>query len=454
MSNRAPATAAARRSTTGLAFHTLATRSAVRVMALPASILVARALGPADRGRYALAITLVTVTAVLIEVGLEQRQLRAWSRRDLTADGFVTAAATFTVTLGLISAPAMVGAFLLLRESLLSGQALTDVLIVLAVPGLQLHSLLITGLLVMDGRLERVNRALAVSVAASLAATAGIYAAGELTLGAALGLYAGQFALNWVLLVASVRRVGRVRRPVPWKVMRRELTAGFRIYPYQIVMFLIFRIDVVIVAHLAGIAAAGQYAVAVTVAELVWLVGSSLAYPVVEQLAGPDAELAADRTMRAVRLSVLVSAGIAVAIGAGAAVAIGPLFGEGFEPARGAVWTLLPGMVAMVAWRTASGLLVRENDVGPMSWGSAAALALNVAANFVLVPPLGIAGAGIASSISYLLAAILAALSLRSRHGIAPGSLLPGRHELASVRALMSPSAIRRELTPRRAPDR
>jgi O-antigen/teichoic acid export membrane protein len=232
--------------------------------------------------------------------------------------------------------------------------------------------------------------------------------------------------------------------------MRTKISMGLRMYPYQVAMFLSYRVDVVLVASLAGVAAAGQYAVAVTVAEFVWLTASAVGYPLVQRVAGPDDVIAARETIRIVRMSVLVAVVIALGIGGTVIFAIAPAFGQAFAPARDAVWALLPGMVALVAWRTSAGLLVRSGDIGPMSWGAATALGGNVALCLLLIPSLDIVGAGIATSVSYALAALLAVLSLRARHGIDPAALVPRRREVVRLVRSLRPANLRRELRPAR----
>jgi O-antigen/teichoic acid export membrane protein len=434
----------AQRSASGLAFHTLATRTAVRAIALLASVLLARALGPTDRGRYALALTLASLATALVTLGLEQAQLRLWSRRTATPDTFVTSSAALSATLGSACIPAIALAYLALRGSTLKGLDVAEMAIIVLVPGVQLHSVLAANLLTMDGYLERVNQALVASVAIAVGAATALYALHALDLVTALALFTGQALLNWTLLLRALRNVGHPRMPVPWRFMKRELATGVRIYPYELASILTFRIDVFLVAALAGVADAGKYAVAVTLAELVWLAGSSVSYPLVQRLAGSDDRRAAEATVRTVRMSLLVSALTAGAIAVGATVAVGPLYGDAFLPARDATWALLPGMLAMAGWRTAAGFLVRSGDLGPLSAGAAAALASNVVVNVALIPPLGIVGAGIASSISYALAAGAVAVTLHRRHGIEPSALLPRASDAARLARSLRPDALYR----------
>jgi O-antigen/teichoic acid export membrane protein len=109
---------------------------------------------------------------------------------------------------------------------------------------------------------------------------------------------------------------------------------------------------------------------------------------------------------------------------------------------------LLPGTVALGLSKVLSGYISGLGLPGPVSAIAGAALGVNLVANLVLIPPLGIAGAALSSLLSYGAHAALT-IGLASRLSGAPmGDFVrPGRAELRGLRDRLG------ALRPRRSGD-
>jgi O-antigen/teichoic acid export membrane protein len=96
---------------------------------------------------------------------------------------------------------------------------------------------------------------------------------------------------------------------------------------------------------------------------------------------------------------------------------------------------LLPGTVALGLSKVLSGYISGLGRPGPVSAIAATGLVVNVVANLVLIPPLGIAGAAISSLLSYTVHALLT-IGVASRLSGAPfGDFVrPGRAEVGRLR--------------------
>ena len=198
------------------------------------------------------------------------------------------------------------------------------------------------------------------------------------------------------------------------------------------------RLDVLLLAALATPRAVGIYAVAVIFAELVWLLTDAVVTGARERQWGPSDGDAIATTAAAARMSALVAL-LALPLLAVAAPLVIPLgFGRAFAGATDALWALLPAAVAMAWWRALGAGLVRFGRPREVNAIALAALAANVALNVCLIPPLGIAGAALASLGSYVLGAGLAARAF-ARGRIPPRELLPGADDLRRLRGLARP---------------
>lgn len=90
------------------------------------------------------------------------------------------------------------------------------------------------------------------------------------------------------------------------------------------------------------------------------------------------------------------------------------IFGEGYEPSVRIFQWLLPAFIIHSAGKLSSNLVVGAGLMRAQLWTSAATLGLNVALNILLIPPLGVAGAVIATTGSVALKTVLSPWVLRA----------------------------------------
>lgn len=192
----------------------------------------------------------------------------------------------------------------------------------------------------------------------------------------------------------------------------------------NVVSLMNFRISLFLVERFRGLAEAGTYSVAVTVAELLWLLSSSVTVAVYARIGHPDRDAAAATTVQAVRINLLVTALAAPVLLLGAHWALPWALGAPYEASVLPLALLLPGVAAYAAASSLSAFYT--NHLGrPHLSGLVASFSLAISAGlgFVLVPALGAAGAAAATSLGYGLAIVLA-LALFLRLSGLPGSVL------------------------------
>lgn len=396
-----------------LGARTFASRLASQLLVGIGSVLVARALGATGRGRYYLAVTIVTIAYYLANMGLEQAQFRLWSRKEATADELATSAALFSAGLGATGAALTYLAYVAGPESVFAGLKLTDLTIALVALPVLLHSLLLTGLLTMvNDDLALVNVAILIGAIVQAAVLLFLFSIGSLTVEASLALYVLNGLVAWAVMLARSGRTARLRRPVPWRLMAMQLKIGSQFEPSLLFYYLNLRLDVVFVRQYLGLSSVGIYSIAVVIAELVWLATDSLAWSIRSRQANASAQESVEVTMRAVRVALLLAALSSAAIAVAVPFVVPLAYGREFTSAAHVVWTLLPATGGMAIWRVAGPLLIRYMPPWVTPFISMVALAVNVAANVILIPRIGIAGAGLASSLSYWSAALLVLVCL------------------------------------------
>lgn len=413
--------------------HTLAARLVVYGSGFAASVLIARALGPAGNGRYALAMTIGTIAALVASLGFEQAQAKAWAQARRPRAELVGAALRVAATTGGACALLVVVLWTAGRAAGLDDELdlLPAILIVAALVPARVLLALLRGLLTVGGRLERSNLALAAGDLARTLAIAALALAGVLSVEAAVASF---WLASLVALALHARPAGRPARPAPGFV-RAQLREGALLSPYFGFLFLNLRLDVLLLAALATPRAVGLYAVAVIFAELVWLATDAVATGARERQWGPSGDDAIAATAAAARMSLLVALLTLPLLAVAAPLAIQLVFGAAFAPATDALWALLPAAVAMAWWRALGAGLVRFGRPREVTAIALAALVANLVLNVCLIPPLGIAGAALASLGSYALGAALAANAF-VRGRVALRALLPDAADLRRLAAL------------------
>ena len=249
------------------------------------------------------------------------------------------------------------------------------------------------------------------------------------------GAVASTIAVTWLLAIADVVAVGRLARRQPGgkPISFRGLAGyGLRIYPASITGYFNYRIDIMLMPILmAGDAGAlGLYSMAVTMAELIFYIPDSVTMIFLPRIAGLSKEDADKLVPRVSRLTVLLTGLVALALVPAAWVGI-HLVLPGFTDCLPAFYILLPAVMSLSLSKVMTSYIAGRGRPGLVSVGSASAVVANIAANVILIPRFGIAGAAVASLISYTTsAAILLSASSRLSGRSILSMVVPGREEV------------------------
>ncbi|MDX6324997.1 MAG: hypothetical protein QOK15_1351 [Nocardioidaceae bacterium] len=381
-----------------------------------ATIMVARAGGPADVGAYALLRMLPGLLGVLCVSGLPgaMSYFLAPARRD--------APGLWPSTFALLAGGAVLGTVLWAAAAPLLQRAFFphDSTLVIVAAGITVATQLF--LTVAKTSLQGLGdrRGGDVVIAAEEVAFLPCYGVVlALGIGSTMALVLGLGIADLLVGVGAWwrvsrrlgwRRLGVARAPHGWwgrpeRNLTRDIAAyGMRGQVGGVVYLLNLRLDFVLLGAMAGPAVLGMYAVASKLAELLRLPGTALTWVCYPTLAAESASEAAHRARRLV-LPLLV--GLAAAT-VPFIVLTGPviqaLYGERFHGAVHPAQLLALGMVLSGASGVASGYLYGRGRPGLNSAAMGVGLVLTAALDVALIPRFGATGAAVASTIAYLTA--------------------------------------------------
>ncbi len=393
-----------RLATTGAAYTAASILS--KVIAVALLPLYTRYLTPVDYGAAEVMFAAVVSISIIVRLGLIEAVLRFYYRDDEDPDRVV--AGTFAGLFWFST----VGALIALPFAGPISELLLDE------PAADLARISIAGLWVLTMyeflltlfRLEERARAFFVTTILNVLASIGltvvlVVGAGEGARGLLLGSYATGAAFVLGLIVLQIRQLSLRFDP---GLLRRLLRFGLPTMPAEVSLYLLNFVDRLIIVRTVGLAEAGLYSLAVKFAQGVNVLvrGFQLAWPPLAYSIRDDDEA---RRAYATVVTLFVAGCAFVVTGMWlfsrwiVRALAAPEFFESYE-AVGLISTAITLYALYLVLVVILGRTGRTEFNFPAAIG---ALVSNVALNLILVPPLGIVGAGLALVASYVVVLVL-----------------------------------------------
>lgn len=383
------------------------TRTARSILGVLGGVVLARWLGPHDRGILALVLLLPATAITLAKLGVPQSCVYFINRDKWPA----TTVASNAMSLALLLGTAVAAACWLLREPLLATVLPGVPPWALALALVRVPLLLIDdyffGVLQAVGNYRIYNQRLIVGELLRIAA---IFVA---LVGFGMGLFAAVLIHTAVSAVIVVWLLVGVYREIPFSLridtglLRGQLAFGFKSYVQTLTQHMLLRIDVYMIAYYLGPAETAFYSLALRFTEMVLEIPQAVGLVLFPRLASlPAAEiyrLTAQTCRRTLALTSVFAAGLAV---------LGPpvivlWYGDDYAPAGDPlVWAAI-GIIAMSIYVIVTRAFTSQNRQRVNIAAGIPALGLNVVLNALLIPPLGITGAALATAVSYTIACLV-----------------------------------------------
>jgi O-antigen/teichoic acid export membrane protein len=404
------------------------------------TLIIARILGRDGKGAY---VNVLAVPGLIGAVGIFglTNAVNYFSARGTSVRGLLGAGAVITAILSAIFIPLLWFSLPWLQTNMFSDAAKVYPdelrLILIVIPAALLSSF---GMAVLYGRQQVRTYSTILIGQGAITFTLSTILVAVFRFGVP-GAVASSIVVTWLLAVADVVAVGRLARQQPGgkPVSYRALAGyGLRIYPSSITGYFNYRIDVLVLIPTlmpGQVGALGLYSIAVTMAELLFYIPDSVTMLFLPRIAGLSKDDADALVGRVARLTVVLTGVVALALIPVAWIGI-HLVLPPFDDCLPAFYILLPAVMFLSLGKILTSYIAGRGRPGLISVGSAAAVVVNIGANLILIPHFGIAGAALASLISYsaFLAILLTACSRLSGRSIL-SLVVPGREEFRLVLA-------------------
>jgi O-antigen/teichoic acid export membrane protein len=380
------------------------------LLTLAANVLIARHLGPAGKGVVAISLLVPTLVALLSSLGLGNANIFFSSKRAFEISEIVGNSALLSIGFGMTLTLLLLCLIPILGTSLLRDypsallyQSLPLILLTLASEyfggifiGLRMAGAYATARI---GRsLSHLGFVFLFVVVLQLGVTGGVLS-GVLCVAVEILLF------GYFLLKKGLSLFPRYRA----QVLRETAKFGLKGHFGTIFQYFNYRLDMFIVAYFLSPRAVGLYSIAVLMAEIILYFPTAVSRILMAKVASRDFETSNVFTPLVCRVTLAVSL-----TGAFILLTIGPafisrVFTISFSPAVVPLNLLLPGVVALALWKVIINDLSGRGLPQYKSYATGVSLIVTVILDLWLIPPFGIAGAAVASSVAYISTLVLSA---------------------------------------------
>jgi O-antigen/teichoic acid export membrane protein len=381
-------------------FLTFGGKAATLLLGLATAVVIARELGPAGQGLFAVAYSLTLMLVQFGGLGLTAANPYFVARDHSAIPRVVANSLWFAAALGVLLISIGVALKALVPDAV-EGLDWAPLIVALAGVPAGLAALFLQSVLLGNGRMVAYNTIEVGQAALTLAALLVGLLAFDLRI---TGVLAVLSAARYAALAAYLAALGTGLRPPDPALARRMLAYGSRIYVALLVSFLVIRLDLLLVNGYLGATEAGLYSVAATLADgmfvLPMVVGLNL-FPRVAR-SGEHQETAEVFRSVAVLYGLVCLATVPLA-----EPAVRLFFGDDFAGATDLYYWLLPGIFSLGMLTILSQHFAGRGFPPQAMAIWFAGLALNLAINLVFLPGRGAWVASLASSIAYSVLLVL-----------------------------------------------
>lgn len=239
----------------------------------------------------------------------------------------------------------------------------------------------------------------------------------------------GIIALFFIILVHRATPITLSFYP---QLLKDSVRFGIKGYLGNLIGALNYRLDLFIVASFLNVAAVGYYSASASLAETLWYLPGAVGTLVFAQTPRLKVEDTNRLTPIICRTTLLATILMTIVLFVFRKPLVLLLFGAPFLPALQSFGILLPGVIALSISKVLGNEIAGRGRPMLNTIAVSVSLAIDIVLNILFVPTMGIAGAALASTVSYIAASIIVVTNfLKLSHNTWTKTLLPQREDIA-----------------------
>lgn len=393
-----------KQTTAGIArnsWYTLLTLISIVGLRFLITVFIVRALGPVGQGTYYLLITFSALTLQITSLGIGTANSVFLSKQRYTLAEVNTASVILAGLLGLATA----GIYYVLSPTIYT-TLLKDVEVgygwfVVGVLPLGLYGAFWQGIMLGLERISQLNK---IELGSTIFQLSSLVVFLKLGYGLSGALLAWGMGLLMIVIAGwwIVARAGSTAWCFNIRLMRHTVQFGFASQWGEVARMLIVRGDVFLLNLLLGPEVVGYYSVALSLAEKLWLVYTSMYRAAIRRLQSLSEEQATRLLTQVTSGMSLVVSVIAVGLGISSPWLMSFLYGPQYIRSVVPFIILLTGLVPFGVWAGIkiyiTGQLYRPNLTSAIQWGASL---VSIIIYYNLIYHYGIIGAALGSTLSY-----------------------------------------------------
>lgn len=383
-------------------------------LGLCASIIVARVLGPTNKGIYALIVLMPAILLKFGTLGIEASNVYFSGNRKYTISSIGSNSLFYGLSLGF----ALIFIFWIVSkteiyQNFISSKNLNASyiwLLMLTLP-FSLVSGFFNSILVGREKVVQFNCLRILGICLQVLFLVILLILLDLGVLGAVLVSVVVCPINVALMIVFVNKIEKVKFSFNARLLSDSLKYGTKAYFGNLAQFLNYRLDIFLVAYFLTTADVGYYALAVGIAEKLWMLPGSITtilFPRVSSIKIKDANNLTPRVSRnTLPIMLLLALGLLLICKPVIRIMYGSLYFPSVKP----FMLLLPGIVALSVSKLFTADLAGR---GKPEFGTLAAfisLAVNIPLNIYLIPRWGIAGAAFSSTVAYSLASLISLIA-------------------------------------------
>ncbi len=390
-------------------FYTLISNIIIIIFGFLTSVIISRALGPQLQGVYNLAILMPTMMYNFLNFGQDVSIIYFLSNKTVGKKQAINNMLPVVIIYSIASTIIGGALVFILKERLFNDVAYGTLLLALIISPLTFFNSVLSGILRSEGKFIVLNKIQVINKIIYLVICTILFFFVNVKV---------VILANIIILLISIitiwRRleIGSIKFSFDKEFQKKNTIYGFKSYLSNMITYLNYRLDTLIIKALTTTANVGQYSLAVGLAEQVWVFSSSIStvlFPYVSSIEGEKEK--SKVTTLTFKIVLVLTLLVIVFLYLISAFIIPFLYTDAYEPAIEPFKVLLIGVFSLSLGRILANDIAARGKPELNTISNIVGLVINVTLNLLLIPRIGIIGAAVATSISYTITSIMFMIS-------------------------------------------